>query len=273
MDDTSSTPEWPEILWRAYLTGDHSNLGPMVLGVKRVFGALPGDTRCRVCNSPFSGPASILTGILGFGPGSSLNPTLCVRCEQIVKEHKVGIETEVTLLFADIRGSTALAEGISPSEFHKIIDRFYKAATEVLVDSGALIEKLIGDEVAGIYAPGIVGPNHAACAVNAAVALLEATGHRDPDGPWVGVGAGVHTGKAYVGAVGSADKMSVITVLGDTANTAARLASSAEAGQILVSADCCAAGADIAGAVPMDLELRGRSQLFPVSALMVTPAL
>lgn len=272
MDEKSSTPEWPEILWRAYLTGDHSHLGPMVLGVKRVFGALPGDKRCRVCNSPFSGPASVLTAVLGFGAGSSLNPTLCVRCEQIVKEHNVGIETEVTLLFADIRGSTSLAEGISPSDFHKIIDRFYTAATDVLVQSGALIEKLIGDEVAGIYAPGIVGPNHAACAVDAAIALLEATGHRDPEGPWVGVGAGVHTGRAYVGAVGSADKMSVITVLGDTANTAARLASSAAAGQILVSADCCAAGAVTTGATPIDLELRGRSELFSVHALRVSPA-
>lgn len=269
MDEPARVQEFPEILWRAYLTGDHSHLSPMVLGVKRVFGMLPGLTRCRVCNSPFTGPASIITKALGFGAGSSLNPTLCVRCETIVKGHGVGIETEVTLLFADIRGSTSLAEGVSPSDFHKLIDRFYRAATEVLVDSGALIEKLIGDEVAGIYAPGLVGPNHAARAVDAAVALLEATGHRDADGPWVGVGAGVHTGVAYVGAVGSSDKMSVITVLGDTANTAARLASKAEAGQILVSADCCAAGANPNGAVSLDIELRGRSEPLSVRSLRI----
>lgn len=271
MDDSTDTQEWPEVLWRAYLTGDHSHLTPMVLGAKRVFGMLPANRRCRVCNSPFSGPASIVTKALGFGAGASLNPTLCVRCENIVKEHGVGIETEVTLLFADIRGSTALAEGVSPSDFHKLIDRFYKAATGVLVDSGALIEKLIGDEVAGIYAPGLVGPNHAACAVDAAVALLDATGHRDPEGPWVGIGAGVHTGVAYVGAVGSTDRMSVITVLGDTANTAARLASKAEAGQILVSADCCAAGAKTTGATGLDIALRGRTEPLSVRSLRIAP--
>lgn len=271
LGESSDIPPWPEVLWRAYLTGDHTHLGPMVLAVKRVFGALPGNKRCRVCNSPFTGPASVVTGMLGFGAGSSLNPTLCVRCEHIVKENGVGIEAEVTLLFADIRGSTSLAEGVSPSDFHKIIDRFYKAATRVLVDSGALIEKLIGDEVAGIYAPGLVGPNHAACAVDAAVALLEATGHRDLAGPWVGVGAGVHTGRAYIGAVGSTDRMSVITVLGDTANTAARLASKAEAGQILVSADCCAAGADAIGATSLDIELRGRIEPLSVRSLRIAP--
>ncbi len=272
MDESSIVPEWPEVLWRAYLTGDHSHLKPMVLGVKRVFSLLPGHNRCRVCNAPFNGPASVVINLLGFGAGSSLNPTLCKRCETIVKEHNVGIETEVTLLFADIRGSTALAEQLSPSDFHQLIDRFYKAATEVLIDSGALIEKLIGDEVAGIYAPGIVGPNHAACAVGAARALLVATGHTDPKGPWVGVGAGVHTGQAFVGAVGSSDKMSVITVLGDTANTAARLASKADVGQILVSMTCCMAGAETSGATPMTIELRGRAEPIPIQALHVGPA-
>ena len=73
-------PTWPEVLWRAYLTGDHSELGPMVLGVKRVFGLLLGHRRCRVCNAPFVGPASVVTRMLGFCAGSTLNPTLCVRC-------------------------------------------------------------------------------------------------------------------------------------------------------------------------------------------------
>ena len=272
MNMPPNNPKWPEILWRAYLTGDHSELGPMILGVKRAFSLLPGHRRCRVCSAPFVGPAAVVTRMLGFGAGSTLNPTLCVRCEQIVKKHGVGIETEVSLLFADIRGSTALAEQVGSASFHKIIERFYKAAVDVLIDSGALIEKLIGDEVAGIYAPGIAGPNHAARAVDAAQALLKATGHGDPGGPWVEVGVGVHTGRVYVGAVGEAHTMSVITVLGDTANTAARLASKAEAGQILVTIDCCNAGAAVDADLPVDIELRGRSTPLQVRSLRIGSA-
>jgi adenylate cyclase len=195
-----------------------------------------------------------------------------VRCENIVKAHEVGIEMEVTLMFADIRGSTALAQELGPSAFHKLIDRFYRVATEALIASDALIEKLIGDEVAGIYAPGIAGPDHAARALAAATALLEGTGHRDPDGPWIPVGAGVHTGIAYVGAVGSANTMSVITVLGDAANTAARLGSAADTGEILVSNTCREHGADVGDAESRHLELRGRAEPLPVRVVRVEPA-
>ena len=274
MDQLEAQKPWPERLWRGYLTGDHSHLGPMVLGVKRVFALLPSDPRCRVCQAPFRGPASLFTTILGFGPGSSLNPTLCVRCEDIVKTHEVGMELEVTLMFADIRGSTTLAQELGPSAFHKVIDRFYTVATDELVRSDALIEKLIGDEVAGIYAPGIAGADHAVRAFEAARALLRTTGHDEPGGPWVKVGAGVHTGLAYVGAVGSARSMSVITVLGDAANTAARLASNAAPGEILVSGACRAYGLSLDGAEQRRLELKGRAEPLDVCVYrMPGPAL
>ena len=271
MTDIVKVPSFPELLWKAYLTGDHSQLGRMVHTVKAVFRHLPSDPRCLVCYAPFRGVGSVVAGLLGFGVGhSSLNPSLCSRCEDLVKAHEVGIETEVTLMFADVRGSTTLAQELGPSSFHKVIDRFYKVATEALISSDALIEKLIGDEVAGIYAPGIAGPNHAARALQAATALLQGTGHGSAEGPWVGVGAAIHTGVAYVGAVGSAHSMSVITVLGDAANTAARLASSAAAGEILVSTACGAAGAEVpAGAERRSLELRGRAEPLEVSVVQV----
>jgi adenylate cyclase len=264
-------PTWPEKLWRAYLTGDHDDLGAMVHMVKRFFALLPSSPRCRVCNAPFRGPGKPIAAVLGFGAGhGSLNPSLCVRCENIVKTHEVGIELEVTLMFADVRGSTTIAEELGPAAFHKVIDRFYRVATDALVASDALIEKLIGDEVAGIYAPGICGPNHGERALEAANALLEGTGHRDPDGPWVGVGAGIHTGTAYLGAVGSGNAMSVITVLGDAANTAARLASNAAAGEILVSEACCAGTPNIIGE-PLELELKGKAEPLKVRKLKVAP--
>jgi adenylate cyclase len=79
------------------------------------------------------------------------------------------------------------------------------------------------------------------------------------------VGAGVHTGTAYVGAVGSSQSVSDITVFGDLANTTARLASQAEAGEILVTAETChASGQSLAHCDARQLQLGGRSQPVPV---------
>ncbi len=97
-------------------------------------------------------------GVLGFGAGRSrFNPSLCDRCEKIVKKHQVGTEVQLTLLFADVRGSTNLAEEIGASAFHRFINRFYTASTDVLVRTDALIDKLAGDQVVGLYVPGLPG--------------------------------------------------------------------------------------------------------------------
>jgi adenylate cyclase len=137
-----------------------------------------------------------------------------------------------------------------------------------LIETHALIEKMIGDEVAGMYVPGIAGPHHARIAVEAARSLLKATGHASPDGPWISVGVGVHTGAGYVGAVGSRQSVSDITVLGDVANTAARLASQAQAGEILASEETCrAVGADLDIFAERQLQLKGRSA--PVTARVI----
>ncbi len=120
--------------------------------------------------------------------------------------------------------------------FMRPIARFYQATSKVLYSKNALLEKLIGDEVTGFFVPGIAGPDHARVAIEAGEEILRVTGHADPRGPWVPVGVGVHTGLAFVGAVGSADSAPEISVLGDTVNTAARIASQAKAGELLFSA-------------------------------------
>jgi adenylate cyclase len=178
----------------------------------------------------------------------------------------------LSLLFADIRGSTALAETMTPTEFSRLIDRFYTVATGALIETGAIIDKLAGDQVAGIFTPGLAGPQHARQAITAAQMILHATGHGAPEGPWIPVGAGVHTGTAFVGAVGSSDGTIDITVLGDAANTAARLSSNARQGEIIIStATCEAAGPDFPALDNLQvrqLELKGKSE--PVSVRVLT---
>ena len=260
---------WARTLWKAYLTGDHEGLGRKVGLTRSVFRHLPAKHRCRVCQAPLDGLSSRFTSLIGFGTGpSGLNPTLCDRCERIVKGHGVGVELEITMLFADVRGSTALAEKIGPSAFHQLIDRFYRVGVGLFIESGALIEKLIGDEIAALYVPGIAGPDHPARAVQAAVDLLAATGHAPGQKPWLPIGAGVHTGLVYAGSVGGAGRMSVITVLGDAANTTARLASSALPGEILISEETYGrVGASMAASEPHVLEVRGREQTLTVRSL------
>jgi adenylate cyclase len=247
-----------EQLWHTYLTtGQNENERRQ----RSLFRLLPGSPRCKNCYAPFKGVGSTVVRLVYRKQPSNLNPQLCNFCEQFAREYQGGTEVELSLLFADVRGSTQLAESMSPLAYSRLINRFYNAATQVLVRSDALIDKIIGDQVAAMFVPGFVGPAHAARALEAAQRLLEATGHDDRNGPWIPLGAGVHTGVAFVGSVGSENGTSDITVLGDVANTAARLASSAAQGEILLSdAAAVSAGFARAGLEQRQVALKGKSQ-------------
>ena len=131
------------------------------------------------------------------------------------------------MLFADVRGSTSLAEHMSAQDFSNVIARFYGTAAKVVDEWNGLVDKFVGDEVVALFIPGFAGEDHAARAVNAARDLMRATGN-DGDDPWVAVGAGVHTGIPYVGRVGEGDACD-FTAVGDAVNTTARLAMNAGA--------------------------------------------
>ena len=244
----------PGAYWRAVLTGEH----PGLRRGRSLFGRLPMSPRCKLCNAPFAGPFVPLMRLLGKGR-SSKNPRFCGDC--LTKTPVGGAEIELSLLFADVRGSTGLAEQLSPAEFAARMNRFYAAGTEALIRTDALIDKFMGDQVIGLYAPGFAGPDHARLAVRAAQELLRATGHANPEGPWLPIRVGVHTGIAYVGAVGAEGTVSDVTVLGDAANIAARLASAAGPGEILASAPACsAAGLDLDDLEQRSLRLKGRGE-------------
>jgi adenylate cyclase len=169
----------------------------------------------------------------------------------------------------DVRGSTALAGGMSPKAFSALINRLYVTATRVLVSSDALIDKIIGDQVAGMFVPGFAGPEHARRAIMAAQEIMLETGHQEPDGPWIPLGAGVHTGVAYVGSVGSENGTTDITVLGDVPNIAARMSSLAGQGEILISDQACRAATLNNGQIEgRQLSLKGKLQ--PISVCVLT---
>lgn len=252
-----------EALWREVLTDPESPIRRKVGFYKHV----PGDPRCKLCRVPLGGIATPLLRLTGRGPSPS-NPRFCNVCETFAKEHPGGAEIELTLLFADVRGSTPLAEEVGATEFARLMKRFYRASNDVLIESDAFIDKPVGDEVIATYLP-LFGADHAARAVWAARDMLTATGHADPGGPWLPVGAGVHTGMAYVGTVGveGTDEYD-ITALGDAVNVTARLASVAPAGEVLVSEDASvASGLDLEQLERRTLQLQGRSAPLDVRVL------
>jgi hypothetical protein len=101
---------------------------------------LPADPRCVWCSAPFRGIGAPLMRAIGKDK-SKYNPNLCTECEDYVRKNKAGAEIDMSLLFADIRGSTALAEKLNPSEYSELINRFYTVASDILVKEKALIEK------------------------------------------------------------------------------------------------------------------------------------
>ncbi|MGH2482830.1 MAG: adenylate/guanylate cyclase domain-containing protein, partial [Candidatus Limnocylindria bacterium] len=113
-------------------------------------------------------------------------------------------------------------------------------------------------EVFAIFVPALAGELHALRAIEAGRRLLSATGNDTPD-PWLSVGAGVNTGVAYVGTVGEGDMVDM-TALGDPVNVAARLASAAEAGELLVT-DAAVAAAHLSdeGLEHRSLALKGKT--------------
>ncbi len=239
----------------------------------RLFALLPSDPRCGACMAPFEGKGGLLMRTLLRKKRSQYNPLFCNHCEELARKTHAGAETTMSMLFADIRGSTPLAEGMSPAEFKQLIDRFYSETTHVLTHSLAQIDKLAGDQVSGYYLPSYVGRDHARVSVEAAQKLLHVTGHADPDGPWVPVGVGVNTGVAYFGTVGRDDDMIDITALGDEVNVAARLASNAAAGEIVLSESTVAGAAlDAAGLEKRTLALKGKSEPMDVWVMTVTHA-
>jgi adenylate cyclase len=255
--------------WRTYLTTGESERERRQ---RHFFRWLPGTPRCKNCYAPFAGPGSIVVRLLYGKQPSKLNPRLCNVCEQFAREYLGGAEIELSLLFADVRGSTNLAEGMSALDYSKLINRFYITATGVMIRTDALIDKIVGDQVVAMFVPGFAGPRHAHRALEAAQEILRATGHARPEGPWIPLGAGVHTGVAFVGSVGIEGGTSDITVLGDAANTTARLASTARQGEVLISdAAYAAAGADLGRLEKRSLQLKGKTEPVLVHVLPIGP--
>jgi adenylate cyclase len=219
----------------------------------------PREPRCKMCAVPFAGPMATIMRMRGRGRWSK-NPKYCAMCFSLVSGVRGGAEIPCTLLFADVRGSTQLAERISSSEFSRLLNRFYDTAARILIEQDGIVDKFVGDEVMAIFIPALTQERHAARAIAAAEEILGAVRE-------LPIGIGIQTGNAFVGSVGEAPHTE-LTALGDVVNTAARLASAAAAGEILVSREAAdAAGLELAPLEHRSLELKGKSAATDVVVL------
>jgi adenylate cyclase len=253
-------------VWQEYLaTGDVPDfVSAPWFSSKRLrpfFLRIPAEPRCKTCFYPFKGlGGKVMRSFFGISP-SKMNPHICNLCENFLNEFSGGIEADLTILFADVRGSTSLAEKMNPTQFSQLINRFYNVTSKVLFESDALVEKLIGDAVTAFFTPGFGGENHALAAIGAAKKILKETGHGNSSKAWIPLGIGIHTGRAFVGSVSSELGANEFAVLGDTANTGARLASIAGPGEIMISQETAkAAGLDAQGKNVRQVELKGRQE-------------
>lgn len=269
-----SNKKWSELTpndaWEIFLTEGTDGFARIApLGIKLakgaesiIFKAIPRDPRCVACDAPFSGFGAPFMRMIGR-ERSNYNPSICADCENMALKHRARAEVPLTMLFADIRGSTSMAEKMDPEEFSSLIIRFYQVAGDILVKLKALVDKFIGDEVSAYFVPGHAGKEHARVALEAGKEILRATGNTRDGNPWVPVGVGIHSGPAVVGALGKEGGLNEITVFGDTANTAARLASQAKAGEIIASEETVTqARIDTSGLVKDELVLKGKSSPF-----------
>ena len=155
------------------------------------------------------------------------------------EEVRLGGENQTaTVLFADIRGFTHLAEKMSPPEVVELLNEFFTEMTEVVFENGGTLDKYLGDGLMAVFGAPLMRPDDARRAARTAMEMQRALARLNRDAPERGrptleIGIGIATGLVTAGNIGSARRMDY-TVVGDAVNLAQRLCAGAAGGQILV---------------------------------------
>src|SRR5919109_1369111 len=160
----------------------------------------------------------------------------CPSCGNMISDERPAEERKLaTVLFADLVGSTALADSTDAERTRVVLNRFYDAMAAEIADMGGTIEKFIGDAVVAAFGAPAALEDHADRALHAALSMRRRLA--ELFGDTLALRIGVNTGDVVVGEprVGSS------FVTGDAVNVAARLEQAARAGEILVGERTAAA--------------------------------
>ena len=150
-----------------------------------------------------------------------------------------GKESEVTILFSDIRGFTSMSEKLNPTEIVKLLNKYFKSMIDVVFKYNGTLDKIVGDELMVLYGVPLKTDDDTHNAVKTAIKMFIALDKfnqkivKEGYKPFK-IGIGINKGKAVSGNIGSEQQMNY-TVIGDTINLGARLCSHAKSGEILIS--------------------------------------
>ena len=187
-----------------------------------------------MCAAPFHGIGKVVTQVVMHGP-SEKNPLMCNFCFSKLRGHTGGADVEISVMFADVRGSTGLAERLGAATFRARCSGCTGSRPRPSNLQDGIVDKFLGDGVMALFIPVLAGEDHAGRAIAAGTALIRAVEDSDLPAAGVRVGAGIQTGVAFVGVIGSDERLD-FTALGDTVNVAARLGGVAGPGELVVSA-------------------------------------
>jgi adenylate cyclase len=146
-----------------------------------------------------------------------------------MRQGRGGAEVPITVLFADVRGSTGMAERSSASDFSVLLARFYELVTQAVRDEGGIIDKFLGDGVMALFIPSFTEKRNAEHGLAAARRILH-----EAELP---IGIGLNTGRAFTGFLGPTDEVAGFSAVGDAVNVAHRLGEAADAGELMVGGD------------------------------------
>ncbi len=174
-----------------------------------------------------------------------------------------------TLLFADLRGFTAMTQGMPPVDVVAMLNEYMTLMSREIVHAKGIVDKYVGDEIIGVFGAPKSHGNDSLAAVEAAHQMRRRLGELNEKRAARGekplaMGVGIHTGEVVAGCMGSQDLMSY-TCIGAAMNLAARLCSAAKPGQVLVSGDVqkdVGSAAELRPLAP--IQVKGFDQPIPV---------
>ena len=201
----------------------------------------PGAKFCKSCGQRLAeSPAPVASSSSQPGPGSAIVPRYLAEKILASRRFIEGERKEVTVLFADIRGSTSLIEKLDPEEVHRYFDPIIHIMMDAVHHYEGTVNQVLGDGIMALFGAPLAHEDHAVRACYAALKMQEgvrlSAEHRGVNESPVKIGIGINSGEVVVRSITN-DLNIDYSALGQTTHLAARMEDLASAGSILMTSD------------------------------------